>query len=54
MDVQDKVIVTTGAGGGLGRATARMLAAQGARLALVDIDEDGLAATQQACQQTDG
>lgn len=49
MEVEDKVIVTTGAGRGLGRAIAESLAVQGARLALVDIDEQGLAATRAAC-----
>ena len=47
-DLTDKVILITGAGSGLGRATAVAAAAQGAVLALVDISEDGLAATQAA------
>jgi len=49
MEVEDKVIVTTGAGRGLGRAIAQSLAAKGAHLALVDIDAQGLAETRQAC-----
>jgi NAD(P)-dependent dehydrogenase (short-subunit alcohol dehydrogenase family) len=36
----DKVIVVTGAGGGLGRASARRLAAEGAHVVVVDIDGD--------------
>ncbi|TVV76269.1 SDR family NAD(P)-dependent oxidoreductase [Sphingomonas solaris] len=40
-----KVVVVTGAASGLGRATALAFAAAGARLALADIDEAGLAAT---------
>lgn len=41
----DKVIVITGAGSGIGRALAQNLAAKGARLALSDVDEAGLAET---------
>ena len=40
-----KAIVVTGAASGLGRATALAFAREGARLALADIDEAGLAAT---------
>jgi NADP-dependent 3-hydroxy acid dehydrogenase YdfG len=35
----------SGAGSGIGRATARLLAAKGCPMAIVDQDEDGLAAT---------
>ena len=41
-------IIITGAGSGLGRATAVRLAAEGARLALVDVSEAGLAETADA------
>lgn len=50
MDVEQKVIVITGAGGGIGRAIARELAAQEAHLALVDIDEESLAETEDSCR----
>jgi len=39
-----KVVLVTGAAGNLGRAVAAAFAARGARLALVDLNEDGLAA----------
>ncbi len=40
-----KVVLVTGAAGGLGRATAVRCAAEGARLAITDIDAAGLAET---------
>jgi NAD(P)-dependent dehydrogenase (short-subunit alcohol dehydrogenase family) len=43
--LQDKVLLLTGAGGGLGRATALACATEGARLALTDRDEAALQAT---------
>ncbi|PTT28839.1 SDR family NAD(P)-dependent oxidoreductase, partial [Aeromonas sp. HMWF017] len=45
MDIKDKVIVITGAGRGLGRAIALALGAQGATLALLDINRADLEAT---------
>jgi NAD(P)-dependent dehydrogenase (short-subunit alcohol dehydrogenase family) len=44
----DRAVIVTGAGSGLGRAAAERLAAEGANLVLVDIDRDGLAATDSA------
>ncbi len=41
----DKVVVVTGAGSGVGRATAEIYAELGAKLALLDINEQGLQAT---------
>lgn len=38
-DLTDKVVLITGAAAGIGAATARQLAAEGARVALVDRDE---------------
>ncbi|MEV6609075.1 SDR family oxidoreductase [Kutzneria sp. NPDC051319] len=45
-----KVAVITGAGSGIGRALAVDLAARGARLALSDVDRDGLEATAVRCE----
>lgn len=39
MRLKDKVAVITGAGSGIGRAAARLFAAEGARVICVDIDE---------------
>ena len=45
----DKVAVITGAGSGIGRALAQQLAGRGARLALSDVSEEGLAETVGSC-----
>lgn len=42
MEVSDKVVIVTGASGGIGLATARLLAERGARLALVARSRDKL------------
>ena len=49
-DLRGKVVVITGAGSGIGRATALRFARAGARLHLVDIAPDGLAAV---CAETE-
>ncbi len=43
MKLKDQVAIVTGAASGIGAATARLFAAEGAKVALVDLDEDGLA-----------
>ncbi len=43
--LQDKVAVVTGAAGGIGRETALRLAAEGAKVFCVDIDDKGALAT---------
>ena len=45
IDMTGKTALVTGAGSGLGRATALKLAAAGARVAIVDINPDALAET---------
>lgn len=42
MDLKDKVVVITGGAGGLGFAMAQELAAAGAKLALIDVDQEKL------------
>ena len=49
MKIAGKTIAITGAGRGLGAAMAKRLASAGARLALVDLDEQALLETQTAC-----
>ena len=47
---ENKVVVITGAGSGLGRAAAERIGAEGANLLLVDIDTAGLAAAKEAIE----
>ena len=51
---QDKTIIITGAGSGLGRAAAERLGSEGANLVLVDIDAAGLDAAKQAIDAAGG
>ena len=49
--LQDKVILITGGGSGLGQVTAYRVAEEGAKLALVDINADGLEATKKHIEE---
>ncbi len=51
MELKSKTVLVTGAARGLGAAIAKGVAAQGAELALVDIDETNLVDTQRACEE---
>ena len=51
--LKGRVAVITGAAGGIGRATAVLLAESGCELALGDIDADGLAETARLARQSD-
>ena len=41
--LQDRRVLITGAGSGIGKATAALFTREGARLALLDIDKDSIA-----------
>ena len=54
MELKGKTIVVTGGGQGLGRAMAIELAAAGANLALIDLNEEPLAEAVQLCKDAGG
>lgn len=54
MQIQDKVIIVTGGGQGLGRAMGEHLAGKGARLALVDLNQERLDEAVAACKAAGG
>ena len=51
--VRDRVAVVTGAGNGLGREIAQLLAREGARVVLGDLDKPGLERTADTITATD-
>lgn len=54
MVLDDKVALITGAGNGIGRATAVRFAKEGAKVVLADLDESGLADTRQQVEDAGG
>ena len=42
MSMKEKVVIITGAAAGIGAATAKLFAGNGAHLSLIDIDAEGL------------
>ena len=54
MQVKDSVIIITGGGQGLGRSMAEYLAGKGARLALVDLNQERLDEAVAACKSAGG
>ena len=52
--LQDKVVVVTGAGSGIGRSLAVLAARHGARVAISDVDAAGLAETADLVKQVSG
>ena len=54
IDLDGAVVLVTGAGGGIGAATARAFAERGSRLLAVDIDEVSAKQTAEACRAIGG
>ena len=52
--LQGKVCVITGAGSGIGQATARLFAAEGARVVVADVDDRGAKATVAGIRKSGG
>lgn len=52
--LRNKVVVITGAGGGIGRATAFAFAAEGCRIAICDIQESALTSVKQEIEEKTG
>jgi NAD(P)-dependent dehydrogenase (short-subunit alcohol dehydrogenase family) len=50
MSLKDKVVIITGAAAGIGAATARLCARNGAYLSLIDIDEEALGRVEADCR----
>lgn len=49
IDLNNKVVVVTGAGSGIGRETTRVLTGEGAIVVVMDISSEGLEETQKLC-----
>lgn len=54
MRFQDKVVVVTGAAGGIGAAIVQRFASEGARVVVTDVNAEGVAATASAVQVAGG
>jgi NAD(P)-dependent dehydrogenase (short-subunit alcohol dehydrogenase family) len=54
MRLTDKVALITGAGSGIGQATAVLFAREGARVAVVDLREDAAKATAEQIERSGG
>lgn len=52
--LNSRVAVITGAGSGIGRATAKRLAERGCKVAISDVNQDGLKETAQAIESSGG
>ena len=51
MGLDGKVVIITGPAAGIGAATAKLFAKRGAKLCLLDIDEDGLQRVEADCRE---
>jgi NAD(P)-dependent dehydrogenase (short-subunit alcohol dehydrogenase family) len=54
MRLENKAALITGAGSGIGRATAELFAKEGARVAVVDLSEEAGAQTVEAIREYGG
>jgi NAD(P)-dependent dehydrogenase (short-subunit alcohol dehydrogenase family) len=52
--LEGKVAVITGAGGGIGKATAMLFAEEGAKVTIIDVNEEGLRTTQKEIEASGG